>query len=725
MCEVKDTINIAFICDDNYALCTGVAIYSLYINRNKSREYSINILCYDVSQENIDLFLELSNEGFIVNAIDISKRSINYSNFSRSKFVTHVSTTALYKFNIPELFPNLDKILYLDGDLLIRDGLEELYDIELKSCYASVCKDVGAEIYPSQYNERLNTSHSSYFNSGVMLLNLKLFREDDISKKLIDYKKNGINHFMDQDAFNIVLNENVIYFDFSYNMILSCWLNTEYERIITYYDMDSNLKSVEEIFNKAKIIHFSAAKCKPWNYRTNILDFEWISYYFESPFKKNSINRVPTTFDRDFDLFSIIENINYKKRIISVIIPVYNSARYLVSCIESLITQTLYACEFIFVNDGSTDESLEILKYYAKKDSRIIIIDQENQGAGASRNNGLKNATGEFVAFLDSDDIMVDNALEMMLRKIIQTDADLVVSSAYTFSTNENEKKLSDWCIREKYFPIGETYSIDNCGNYLFQLASGVPWSRLFKLSFIKENNLFFPEIEKSEDLYFVFMSYALAKKIAILNRPTVLYRMILGNGSLEDAKDKHPTAILPCYRLIYEKLNELGIYYKVEQSFCNVFFNSYAYNLNTFKTGVAFEKLYSTIKDEFSFYRIDIEDMSYFYNKDQYLFMKKLYDSDNCLEFLYDVNKNSKIELSNRNKSLNKSNKLKYNSKSSNKIKGQLNWARTELDKVRTERLEYKKEVARVNGVKSTLSYKIGRFITFIPRKIRDMFIY
>ena len=91
---------------------------------------------------------------------------------------------------------------------------------------------------------------------------------------------------------------------------------------------------------------------------------------------------------------------------ISVIIPIYNTAQYLRQCLDSVIHQSLKDIEIICVDDGSTDNSLQILQEYAKKDKRIIILQQENQGAGVARNYGMKVATAEYLSFLDSDDFL-------------------------------------------------------------------------------------------------------------------------------------------------------------------------------------------------------------------------------------------------------------------------------------------------------------------------------
>nr|MCR4662874.1 glycosyltransferase [Endomicrobiaceae bacterium] len=106
---------------------------------------------------------------------------------------------------------------------------------------------------------------------------------------------------------------------------------------------------------------------------------------------------------------------------VSVIVPVYNVEQYLRQCLDSIINQTFKDFECICVNDGSTDNSLTILQEYSKKDNRIKIINQKNSGSSVSRNNGIKQALGQYVSFVDADDWITDNYLEILYNKIIET----------------------------------------------------------------------------------------------------------------------------------------------------------------------------------------------------------------------------------------------------------------------------------------------------------------
>ena len=111
---------------------------------------------------------------------------------------------------------------------------------------------------------------------------------------------------------------------------------------------------------------------------------------------------------------------------ISVIVPVYNVSEYLAQCMDSIINQTFEDIEIICVNDGSTDDSLKILEEYSEKDERISIISQENQGQGVARNVGMNAARGNYIFFMDSDDFIKLNALELLHENAVSNNSDVV-----------------------------------------------------------------------------------------------------------------------------------------------------------------------------------------------------------------------------------------------------------------------------------------------------------
>lgn len=165
---------------------------------------------------------------------------------------------------------------------------------------------------------------------------------------------------------------------------------------------------------------------------------------------------------------------------ISIIVPVYNTETFLEKCLTSLINQTLSDIEIICINDGSTDNSLAILEKYAKEDSRIKIITQENSGQSVARNNGIKNATGEYIGFIDSDDYIDINFYEKLYNAAKNNDAD--ISCATIIRKRPNAEKYRVHYEEEKIYTSLkeklEACSIPKCC-YV--------WNKIYKAEIIKD----------------------------------------------------------------------------------------------------------------------------------------------------------------------------------------------------------------------------------------------
>ena len=118
---------------------------------------------------------------------------------------------------------------------------------------------------------------------------------------------------------------------------------------------------------------------------------------------------------------------------VSVIVPIYNNEKYLKECLDSICNQTLTDIEIICVNDGSEDNSLKIIEEYKQKDNRIILINQDNLGVSAARNNGIKIATGEYIGFVDSDDYIDNDFYEKLYNAAKHNDSDMAVAGIIRF----------------------------------------------------------------------------------------------------------------------------------------------------------------------------------------------------------------------------------------------------------------------------------------------------
>lgn len=203
---------------------------------------------------------------------------------------------------------------------------------------------------------------------------------------------------------------------------------------------------------------------------------------------------------------------------ISIIIPVYNASKYLKETIMSVVNQSFKDFEIICIDDGSLDNSLEILNELSDNYNHVKILKQFNQGAGKARNYGLDEAKGDYVAFLDADDIYVDeHALEMLYNVAIENDADIVCGNLKKIT---QDRVLIDNpnCKENNYYCFDEFCTISPA-------EYGVPWAfykNIFKKSFLDDNNIRFKDLIRGQDP--VFLSEALANVEVLYGVPVDFY---------------------------------------------------------------------------------------------------------------------------------------------------------------------------------------------------------
>jgi glycosyltransferase involved in cell wall biosynthesis len=214
--------------------------------------------------------------------------------------------------------------------------------------------------------------------------------------------------------------------------------------------------------------------------------------------------------------------IKYEKRDImvkiSVVMPVYNAEQFIKRAIDSVYKQTFKDVEIVCVDDGSTDNSVQILEELKKQNDAINIIQQENSGSGKARNNGIDNAEGEYVAFLDADDIFVDeDALEKMYNYGAKNNADMIGGNLLRVN-NDDE-------LEENFNYASGNYMFFSDESEVQPEDYGIPWAfykNIFKTSFLNENNIRFPDLLRGQDP--VFLSEILTKIDKIYAVNTNLY---------------------------------------------------------------------------------------------------------------------------------------------------------------------------------------------------------
>ena len=210
--------------------------------------------------------------------------------------------------------------------------------------------------------------------------------------------------------------------------------------------------------------------------------------------KNNIITVKNAEGDPDTQAEIIIQNkIDYIPKV-SVIIPVYNVEEYLRECLDSVVNQTLKEIEIICVDNGSTDNSLEILKEYAKRDNRITFIKQENSGSGTARNCGINIAKGDFIAFMDSDDMYPENkTLSTIYVKTTENNALICGGSVNQI---KDDKLITDTSIFEEGYSFRQEGFVDY-KDYQFDYGY---WRFIYNRNFLIENQIYFTNYKRYQD---------------------------------------------------------------------------------------------------------------------------------------------------------------------------------------------------------------------------------
>ena len=266
---------------------------------------------------------------------------------------------------------------------------------------------------------------------------------------------------------------------------------------------------------------------------------------------------------------------------VSIIIHVYNAEKYLGKCLESLLSQTLQEMEIICVDDGSSDGSPEILKRFQERDGRVRILTQENQYAGAARNNGMKEAQGEYLLFLDADDFFENTLLEKVYNQGKKMEADIVLFGAKQYNDKTGIVSPASWYFKRDALPRENPFSGKTENTDVFAIVTPAPWTKLFRREFVEKQGLSFQGLQNSNDVYFVLTALALAEKITYVDEELVFYRVGM-KGSLQGSKSLHPDCFIEAYAGVYHELQRRGIYERYEEGFMNILLSGCAHNLRT-----------------------------------------------------------------------------------------------------------------------------------------------
>ena len=230
---------------------------------------------------------------------------------------------------------------------------------------------------------------------------------------------------------------------------------------------------------------------------------------------------------------------------VSVVIPVYNAELYLKRCLDSVINQSLKDIEIICINDGSTDNSLNILKEYSKTDSRIILTSISNKGSGSARNIGIKIAQGKFLGFVDADDCISPIMYETLYTAAKTYDVDCVhcnydiIYPAIDKVQKSNLTEAMNTRMGKNILYYDMPYYVQDIRANLITLFAGPVWNKIYKTSAIKNNNVLFPDCKMQEDACFNIFAHFNMERFAITD--DYLYSYYINQNSVSTGvSDNH-----------------------------------------------------------------------------------------------------------------------------------------------------------------------------------------
>lgn len=468
-------------------------------------------------------------------------------------------------------------VYFIDSDdYLGPDALEEIYEISQKNNLDMLIFKLCS--FDDETKEKFKDSYleMEFLNE---LVGENIFNYKDLGSRMYDlavtvpgvlFKKDLISDLCFPEG--LIFEDNIFFMEAIFNA----------ERVLFYNKYLYNYRSRKGSISKSGSKNFSDII----EIRNRIIDlanendnFDGILYYKKlvlikyrflqtaEEFREDFFNKIQKDFSEHKDEYGSSQDFNnlpdntksifyagltandykeFENRVtgkdlkISVIIPVYNVENYLSECLDSVLNQTFEDLEVICVNDGSTDSSPEILNDYAKKDSRIKIINQENQGLGAARNTGLKYANGKYVWFIDSDDFIEKDCLNALYHNAQSNDSDLVLFNFNFYDEFKNSFADSGVHLEKIFGNIdfdNFTFVYDEIKIHVMNSYFSA-WSKLFKKEFLDKYHFSFQEGISYEDILFQIKTFLYSSKMSFLPKNLYNYR-ITNLSSIMNDKSK------------------------------------------------------------------------------------------------------------------------------------------------------------------------------------------
>jgi len=284
---------------------------------------------------------------------------------------------------------------------------------------------------------------------------------------------------------------------------------------------------------------------------------------------------------------------------VSVIMPIYNAGEYLGRAIGDVLGQTLREIELICVDDGSNDNSPEIIKHFELRDERITAISQSNAGPSVSRNKGLELAQGKYVIFLDADDMYEPTLLESLYEAAERDNLDVAVTKFDIYDESQNRFTVPVLEPHSRILDGGAVTSKNEYPDCIFSATTGYVWNKLIRASFLSDKKITFdPDLYVFEDVHFVCSLMALAERVARIEG-TLIHHRIYSDQSRATLFRKYYGQVPVVYKKIREFLMRQGMYIPLKKGYLN-FSSERCYKIYNILWADGKERLWNLLHDTY-----------------------------------------------------------------------------------------------------------------------------
>lgn len=269
----KNIVNIAYMVDSNYLPYMMTSLNSAILNKNKKTHYHVHVIAQDFTKADTDRLQKMTSDDVQISLYPVREINLDMSHLGRF-FSFKISLQKLY---LAEYLKDIDKVLYIDADTLVQQDLADVYNTSLKENYVAAVKDGLMYQHPEHIAEIGLSDRNFYFNSGVMLLNLKRMRQDNTIQSAIIYFNTHKEVYGDQDVLNVVLGKAALPLSYRYNVI-STFFEEKSANFLSDFYGEKVFKTPQQVYDNAAILHFAGHK--PWaiHFKHNYLKTLWQTY---------------------------------------------------------------------------------------------------------------------------------------------------------------------------------------------------------------------------------------------------------------------------------------------------------------------------------------------------------------------------------------------------------------------------------------------------------------